>query len=164
MPTRDRDPHRPLMDTRRRSEILAAYAHHSRRFDELSRRHRTWNALPALRSACPVPGSEPSRRQLEVLSLIASGLPNDTIALTLGIKPETVKTHVQRLTDALGARNRANAVAIGFSLGLLPLTPPCTTASEEANPGTVHPRTGRKSNFIETEPLTQPPVGDRQLP
>lgn len=49
-------------------------------------------------------------RQAEVLRLLAEGLTNKEIALRLGIAPSTVKIHVARLTQWLGAVNRTDAV------------------------------------------------------
>jgi DNA-binding NarL/FixJ family response regulator len=50
-------------------------------------------------------------RQQEVLGLLAEGLTNKEIALRLGISPATVKIHVARVTNWLGAVNRTDAVA-----------------------------------------------------
>jgi RNA polymerase sigma factor (sigma-70 family) len=49
-------------------------------------------------------------RQRQVLKLLAEGLTNKEIALRLGISPSTVKIHVARLTNWLGAVNRTDAV------------------------------------------------------
>jgi DNA-binding CsgD family transcriptional regulator len=61
---------------------------------------------------------ELSRRELEVLSLIAEGRSTREIARTLWITEETVKTHVRRVLQRLGARTRAHAVAIVYREGL----------------------------------------------
>lgn len=50
-------------------------------------------------------------RQAEVLALLAQGLTNKEIARRLEISPATVKIHVARLTNWLGAANRTDAVA-----------------------------------------------------
>ena len=60
-----------------------------------------------------------SARELEVLTLIARGLTTDRIAGELFVAPETVRSHVTRLRDKLGARNRPHAVAIAISAGLI---------------------------------------------
>jgi DNA-binding CsgD family transcriptional regulator len=60
-----------------------------------------------------------TRRELEVLGLVADGLSTREIARRLWITEETVKTHVRRLHDRLGARTRAHAVAIAFRSGIL---------------------------------------------
>jgi DNA-binding NarL/FixJ family response regulator len=50
-----------------------------------------------------------SARQLEVLELIAAGLPNETIAERLFISKNTVKFHVAAIYQRLGVRNRVQA-------------------------------------------------------
>jgi DNA-binding NarL/FixJ family response regulator len=66
-------------------------------------------------------GDEPrvTRRELEVLQLIAEGLNTRDIARRLWVTEETVKTHVRRLLNKLGARTRAQAVAVAFRRGVL---------------------------------------------
>lgn len=59
------------------------------------------------------------RRQSQVLVGIACGLSNGEIAQRMEISPETVRTHVANLLSALGATNRAHAVALGYQHGLL---------------------------------------------
>jgi DNA-binding CsgD family transcriptional regulator len=59
-----------------------------------------------------------TRRELEVLALIAHGYSTAEIARALWITEDTVKTHVRRLMSRLGARTRAHAVAIAFRNGL----------------------------------------------
>ena len=61
----------------------------------------------------------PSERELEVLRLVSDGLVNTEIARRLWLSPETVKSHVASLLAKLGAKTRAEAVAIGFRAGLL---------------------------------------------
>lgn len=61
----------------------------------------------------------PSERELEVLRLVADGLVNTEIAKRLWLSPETVKSHVSSLLGKLGAKTRAEAVAVGFRVGLL---------------------------------------------
>jgi LuxR family maltose regulon positive regulatory protein len=60
-----------------------------------------------------------SERELEVLRLMASGLPNKAIAETLIIAPSTVKTHVNNILAKLDAANRTEAVAKARTMGLL---------------------------------------------
>ncbi len=69
-------------------------------------------------------GSEPAvltPRELDVLPLVASGLPNKAIALRLGISEHTAKFHVASVLDKLGAASRAEAVMIAARRGLLHL-------------------------------------------
>lgn len=62
-----------------------------------------------------------SARELDVLTLVASGLPNKTIALRLGISDHTVKFHVGSILGKLGAASRSEAVALAVRSGQLPL-------------------------------------------
>jgi len=57
-------------------------------------------------------------RELEVLALVAEGYSTKEIARALWITEETVRTHVRRLLTRLGARTRAQAVAIAYRDGL----------------------------------------------
>ena len=59
-----------------------------------------------------------SRREAGVLRMIARGMSNKCIAKSLGITPETVKTHVKAILSKLDARTRAQAVARAEALGL----------------------------------------------
>jgi two-component system, NarL family, response regulator LiaR len=61
-----------------------------------------------------------TRRELEILELIAQGMSNREIADKLFVSENTVKTHSSRLFDKLGARRRTQAVQIGKEMGLIP--------------------------------------------
>jgi NarL family two-component system response regulator LiaR len=61
-----------------------------------------------------------TRREHEILELIAVGLSNREIAERLFVSENTVKTHSSRLFDKLSARRRTQAVQIGKDLGLIP--------------------------------------------
>jgi NarL family two-component system response regulator LiaR len=61
-----------------------------------------------------------TRRELEVLELIAQGMSNREIAGKLFVSENTVKTHSSRVFDKLGAKRRTQAVQLGKELGLLP--------------------------------------------
>jgi DNA-binding NarL/FixJ family response regulator len=69
----------------------------------------------ALRTAAP----KLTRRQLEVLRLIADGLTLDQVAGRLHIERCTVGTHRTNITARLGARSGAHAVAIAMRAGLI---------------------------------------------
>ena len=58
-------------------------------------------------------------RELEVLSLLAEGLPNKSIAGRLGISDQTVKFHVAAVLAKLGATNRTDAVRRAVRRGLV---------------------------------------------
>ena len=55
-----------------------------------------------------------SRRELQVLRLVAGGSGNREIARQLFISEATVKTHLLHLYDKLGVRERAAAVAVAY--------------------------------------------------
>jgi DNA-binding CsgD family transcriptional regulator len=60
-----------------------------------------------------------TRRELEVLQLMAQGMSNREIAGKLFVSENTVKTHSSRVFDKLGAKRRTQAVQLGKELGLL---------------------------------------------
>src|ERR1043165_4943308 len=61
-----------------------------------------------------------TKRELEILALIAEGLSNREIADKLFVSENTVKTHSSRLFDKLGAKRRTQAVQIGKEMGRIP--------------------------------------------
>jgi LuxR family maltose regulon positive regulatory protein len=63
-----------------------------------------------------------SERELEVLQLIAEGLTNQEIASRLYLSLNTVKVHTRNIYGKLGVHHRANAVARGRAMGILPST------------------------------------------
>lgn len=60
-----------------------------------------------------------SARERGILELIAAGQSNKEIARTLGIAPETVKSHIKSIFAKLSVEKRAQAVARAQSLGLV---------------------------------------------
>jgi ATP/maltotriose-dependent transcriptional regulator MalT len=80
-----------------------------------------------LRSASPPLAEEPatlayrplSRRETGILQMIAHGHSNKHIAQSLGIAPETVKSHAKSIFVKLATRTRAQAVARAEAIGLL---------------------------------------------
>ena len=84
--------------------------------------------LDAELSTAPPPGVDRHResspgdltsRELEVLQLLAEGLPNKGIAQRLSISDHTVKFHVNAILGKLGAQSRTEAVTRGTRLGLI---------------------------------------------
>jgi ATP/maltotriose-dependent transcriptional regulator MalT len=61
-----------------------------------------------------------TRRELEILELIAQGMSNREIAEKLFVSENTVKTHSSRLFDKLSAKRRTQAVQIAKEMGLIP--------------------------------------------
>jgi DNA-binding CsgD family transcriptional regulator len=60
-----------------------------------------------------------TKRELEILDLIAKGMSNREIADKLYVSENTVKTHSSRLFDKLSAKRRTQAVQIGKEMGLI---------------------------------------------
>ena len=60
-----------------------------------------------------------TKRELEILELIAQGMSNREIAEKLFVSENTVKTHSSRLFDKLGAKRRTQAVQIAKERGLI---------------------------------------------
>jgi DNA-binding CsgD family transcriptional regulator len=60
-----------------------------------------------------------TRRELEILELVAEGMSNREIAGKLFVSENTVKTHCSRAFDKLGAKRRTQAVQLGKEFGLL---------------------------------------------
>jgi LuxR family maltose regulon positive regulatory protein len=60
-----------------------------------------------------------SRRETDILTLIADGLSNKEIARSLDIGPETVKSHLKSVFTKLGVEKRAQAVSRAQTLGIV---------------------------------------------
>jgi len=60
-------------------------------------------------------------REVQVLELLAEGLPNKAIAARLSISDQTVKFHVSAICGKLGAANRTDAVRRAVRRGLITL-------------------------------------------
>jgi DNA-binding NarL/FixJ family response regulator len=59
-----------------------------------------------------------TEREREVVTLVASGLSNEEIAVKLTVSPLTAKTHVSRAMTKLSARDRAQLVVLAYEHGL----------------------------------------------
>jgi NarL family two-component system response regulator LiaR len=68
-----------------------------------------------------MPVDELTERELEVLRLLAQGMPNKEIASQLVISERTAKFHVSSIMGKLGATNRTEAVALAAQHGLITL-------------------------------------------
>ena len=60
-----------------------------------------------------------SKRETQILQKVAYGATTKEVAEELGISPHTVKTHLERVFEKLGASDRAQAVAIAIRKGLV---------------------------------------------
>lgn len=79
-------------------------------------------ALPAPRPLlADVPGENLTPREVEVLQLMAQGLPNKQIAAKLRISLHTAKFHVAQILGKLGATSRTEAVTLGARRGYVVL-------------------------------------------
>jgi DNA-binding CsgD family transcriptional regulator len=115
-----------LVDARRRHAILVRYEVRSRQIEESAARHRHGRSAAEVATA-PQRQVELSRwaelnltkRELEVLQLIADGHVNEEIARHLHLAPETVKSHLRNIFGRLQARSRAHAVAIALRHSLI---------------------------------------------
>jgi DNA-binding NarL/FixJ family response regulator len=65
------------------------------------------------------PGSKLTPREVDVLGLLAQGLQHEEIGRRLGISSETVRTHLRKACDRLGASTRTQAVATALRQGLI---------------------------------------------
>jgi DNA-binding NarL/FixJ family response regulator len=114
-----------IMRSTQPSQLLAA-------IQAVHRDGRYLDAALAPVLAAPVPaqqnGGAPrqtlSRREHQVLQLIADGLENQAIANVLFVSVETVRTHVKSILRKLATRDRTHAVAVAFRSGVLMVDPP----------------------------------------
>ena len=60
-------------------------------------------------------------REVQVLSLLAQGLPNKVIAQRLGVSDRTAKFHVESILAKLGAESRSEAIVIAARRGMITL-------------------------------------------
>ena len=88
--------------------------------------------VPSLRAVHDPPGDEflmepaerapISRREAQVVTLLALGETGEEAAVSLGISPETVRTHVRNAMERCGALTRAHLVAIALHHGWIVFT------------------------------------------
>jgi predicted ATPase/DNA-binding CsgD family transcriptional regulator len=112
--------------TRRRGQTLS-------QSDAIALAMSTAQCDPGLGSAATVPaarrGSEGSpvgplsAREREIIALLAGGASNAKIAQTLFVTPNTVRTHLDRIRDKTGARNRAELTRYAMRAGIEPVVP-----------------------------------------
>ena len=91
-----------------------------------------------------------TKRELEVLRLLAQGNDPETIAARLVISPKTVASHLQRVMAKLGVHSRVHAVARAYQMGIIGATRD-SSADRDVEPdgsGVLH----------RAQPLTPRPV------
>jgi len=64
-----------------------------------------------------------TRRELEALALIGTGLNNNEVAEKLGVSVNTVRNHIWNLMQKLGARSRAHAIVLAVQNGIIEVKP-----------------------------------------
>jgi|HubBroStandDraft_5_1064220.scaffolds.fasta_scaffold165724_2 LuxR family maltose regulon positive regulatory protein len=78
---------------------------------------------PAAQESSPAPPRVPfrtlTRRELGILQMFAEGMSNKRIAQSLGIAPETVKSHAKNIFIKMASRTRAQAAARARAIGIL---------------------------------------------
>jgi DNA-binding NarL/FixJ family response regulator len=102
------------------SRAVHAAADHQALLDPVVQSRLIAAATASARPA-PPPASLPdelTRREAEVLSLIARGLSNREIAASLVVSEATIKTHINHVFAKIGARDRAQAVHYAYTHGL----------------------------------------------
>ncbi len=115
---REPRPHRPAMGADEAARVLRAECDAGRLDSEAveavlaAAGHRV-----AVRRAGP---AGLTRREVEVLRLLARGLPNKTIATQLVISPKTVANHAEHIYAKIGVSTRAAAGLFAMQHGLLP--------------------------------------------
>jgi DNA-binding NarL/FixJ family response regulator len=91
----------------------------------------------ALRGGRHGAGRRPSRRELDVVHLVAEGASNEEIGGELGISPKTVDSHLRALFDRYGVLSRTELAMLAVSEGWL-----------RARGGDAATRSGRRQRWI----------------
>jgi two-component system, NarL family, response regulator len=78
---------------------------------------------PAVAAALEAQSDSPtlSKREIEVLELVARGLGNKQIGYVLDITETTAKNHVQHILQKLGAQDRTQAATAAIQRGIIHL-------------------------------------------
>jgi DNA-binding NarL/FixJ family response regulator len=100
------------IETVARGEALLAPTLTRRLIEEYVRRPAPVTGVPG--ALAPL-----TTRELDVLRLVAGGLPNSEIAGCLVVSEATVKSHINRLFAKLGIESRAQAVVVAYECGLV---------------------------------------------
>jgi DNA-binding NarL/FixJ family response regulator len=93
--------------------------------ETLKRVHQGHQVIPpelALELASRLADRELSRRELEVLRMVALGNPNKRIATALDVSVDTIKAHLKAVLSKLGASDRTHAVTLALRRGLIDLS------------------------------------------
>ncbi|MDR7274423.1 response regulator transcription factor [Catenuloplanes atrovinosus] len=80
---------------------------------------RDFTAHPELGMPTPAELGQLTRRETEVLTLVAHGMNNAAVAAHFVVSEATVRTHVSRILVKLGLHDRSQAVAAAYQTGLV---------------------------------------------
>jgi DNA-binding NarL/FixJ family response regulator len=109
-----------VVNAERRQRILDRYQLHSRQMEQAAyRHHHGETASEEATSRQRWADLDLTKRELEVLQLIANGHATQEIARQLFIAEETVKSHVRNLLARMQARSRSQAVAMALRRRLI---------------------------------------------
>lgn len=90
-------------------------------------------AMPTTnRSGSPERRARLTKREIEVLSLIAQGLSSREVAVALFVSKRTVDFHLANIYDKLQVNNRVQAFRMATRLGLIPFEPQFVHSGGEA--------------------------------
>jgi DNA-binding NarL/FixJ family response regulator len=112
----------PVLRAAHRATVALGAGPLRREIELLARRGRLRLEDPAATEA-PAPATQPAafgltRREIEVLELVAAGHTNRQIGQELFITPKTAGLHVSRILAKLGVTGRGQAAAVAHRLGL----------------------------------------------
>ena len=82
--------------------------------------HRSWPASNATHDDAADKTVRLSKRQAQVLALVAEGATDNEIAIQLGLSAKTISSYVKHIRTRFEAQSRAQAVALAIRQGLLP--------------------------------------------
>ncbi len=80
----------------------------------------TASVFPTLTGSLPTPLDTLSRREKEVLRLVAAGLTDAEVGAQLSISRRTVGRHLESIYNKLGVGSRTAAAALAYEHGLMP--------------------------------------------
>ena len=109
----------PALVEAARSAGAAGFVSKETEASELARLINKMLELPNFRHFPVVNLPKLTTRELEVLKHLVTGLQNKEIARALGVSPETIKDHLERLYQKLEVQDRMGAVSRARALGLV---------------------------------------------
>jgi PAS domain S-box-containing protein len=99
--------------------ILTAIDGHTSEVETTRQAVREQSRASRINSSARFGRGGPTPREREVLGLLAAGATDEQIAEMLELSPATVQTHVRNAKAKLGARTRAQAVAMALQHGMI---------------------------------------------